>query len=260
MTLFRSSAMALAIALAGAPAIAPTAAQAQIAVGVSVGFAPPPLPVYAQPVWPGAGYVWTPGYWAWSAHYYDYFWTPGTWVLAPVGLYWTPPWWGWSNGAYLFHAGYWGHEVGYYGGIAYGFGYDGVGYLGGYWRGRQFQYNTVVNNLGGARVANSFARPVGAVRASAASFNGPGGASLRPTAQQLAAANGRHVQATAMQVRNLNAAAARPALRASFNHGAPQLAATSRPGRFSGAGVTAAARRRGAHERTAGPIEPAGAQ
>ena len=24
------------------------------------------LPVYEQPVIPGPGYIWTPGYWAWS--------------------------------------------------------------------------------------------------------------------------------------------------------------------------------------------------
>ena len=34
--------------------------------GVSVTIAPPMLPVYEQPVIPGAGYLWTPGYWAWS--------------------------------------------------------------------------------------------------------------------------------------------------------------------------------------------------
>ena len=37
-------------------------ANAQIVV--SVGIAPPALPVYTQPVIPGPGYIWTPGYWA----------------------------------------------------------------------------------------------------------------------------------------------------------------------------------------------------
>ena len=31
-------------------------------VAVSVTVAPPPLPVYAQPICPGPGYIWTPGY------------------------------------------------------------------------------------------------------------------------------------------------------------------------------------------------------
>ena len=38
----------------------------QIAVGISVRIGPPPLPVYAQPICPGPGYFWTPGYWAWN--------------------------------------------------------------------------------------------------------------------------------------------------------------------------------------------------
>jgi hypothetical protein len=39
---------------------------AQIGIGISVGFAPPPIPVYEQPICPGDGYIWTPGYWAWD--------------------------------------------------------------------------------------------------------------------------------------------------------------------------------------------------
>src|SRR5271155_1868685 len=82
-------------------------------VGVSITLAPPELPVYEQPVCPGDGYIWTPGYWAWDADAGDYYWVPGTWVLSPeVGYLWTPPWWGWSNGAYLFHAGWGGPHVG----------------------------------------------------------------------------------------------------------------------------------------------------
>src|SRR5579884_3207961 len=54
-------------------------------VFVSVRFGPPALPVYAQPVCPGPGYMWTPGYWAWSDDA-GYYWVPGTWVVAPVGM------------------------------------------------------------------------------------------------------------------------------------------------------------------------------
>jgi hypothetical protein len=35
-------------------------------IGVAVSFGPPELPVYEQPVCPGEGYIWTPGYWAWD--------------------------------------------------------------------------------------------------------------------------------------------------------------------------------------------------
>ena len=69
-------------------------------VRISVAIAPPLLPVYEQPICPGDGYIWTPGYWAWDD---DYYWVPGTWVLAPeVGFLWTPPYWGWDGGASFF--------------------------------------------------------------------------------------------------------------------------------------------------------------
>jgi len=48
-------------------------------VGISIRIAPPPLPVYEQPICPGDGYIWTPGYWGWSD---DYYWVPGTWVFS----------------------------------------------------------------------------------------------------------------------------------------------------------------------------------
>ena len=58
-------------------------------IGISISFAPPELPVYEQPLCPGDGYLWTPGYWAYAED--DYYWVPGTWVMAPeVGFLWTP--------------------------------------------------------------------------------------------------------------------------------------------------------------------------
>ena len=47
-----------------------TAAQ----VVVSVSFGPPELPVHEQPLCPGDGYIWTPGYWAWDPDDDDYYW------------------------------------------------------------------------------------------------------------------------------------------------------------------------------------------
>src|SRR5215470_14230824 len=121
-----ASGLALALLLSSA------ASWAFVTVGVSITLAPPALPVYVQPPIPAPGYIWTPGYWAWNG--YDYYWVPGTWVLPPeLGLLWTPGYWGWSNGVYVFNEGYWGPHVGFYGGVAYGFGYTGVGYEGGYW-------------------------------------------------------------------------------------------------------------------------------
>src|ERR1700760_866210 len=96
------------------------AVSAQVRVGISVNFAPPPLPVYEQPICPEDGYIWTPGCWAWDGD--DYYWVPGTWVAAPQpGFLWTPAWGGWEGNAYIFHEGYWGPHVGWYGGVSYGY-------------------------------------------------------------------------------------------------------------------------------------------
>src|ERR1700682_1611980 len=124
-----------------------TASHAQIGIGISVRVGPPALPVYAQPLCPGPGYFWTPGYWAWSDDD-GYYWVPGTWVEAPEpGLLWTPGYWGWNDGAYAWNGGYWGSQIGFYGGINYGFGYGGNGFYGGEWRGGTFFYNTAVMNV-----------------------------------------------------------------------------------------------------------------
>jgi len=135
----------LALAIAGALLLTPAAANAR--VFVSVGFAPPVIPVHAQPIAPGYGYIWTPGYWAYGDD--GYYWVDGEWVYPPyVGALWTPGYWGWGGGAYLWYPGYWGRRVGYYGGINYGFGYFGVGYWGGYWHGGRFMYNGAYNHVG----------------------------------------------------------------------------------------------------------------
>ncbi len=109
-------------------------APAQVSIGLSITIGPPALPVYYQPPCPAPGYLWTPGYWGWGTS--GYYWVPGTWVTPPqVGFLWTPGYWGWRDGSYAWHAGYWGPHVGFYGGINYGFGYAGIGYVGGGWFG-----------------------------------------------------------------------------------------------------------------------------
>ena len=116
---------------------------------------PPPLPVYAQPPAPGDGYMWVPGYW--SLNRYGFFWVPGAWVLAPyAGALWTPGYWGFVDGIYRWHAGYWGPHIGFYGGINYGFGYIGIGYVGGYWNHDRFYYNRAVTNVNVTRVTNVY--------------------------------------------------------------------------------------------------------
>src|SRR6202007_1231013 len=91
-----------------------TAAFARVSVSVTI--APPELPVYAQPLCPGEGYIWTPGYWAYGPE--GYYWVPGVWVQPPmVGVLWTPGYWGFVGGVYRWNAGYWGPHVGFYGGV-----------------------------------------------------------------------------------------------------------------------------------------------
>jgi hypothetical protein len=206
----------------------------------SIGFAPPPLPVYDQPLCPADGYIWTPGYWA-----YDdvdgYFWVPGTWVMVPEpGLLWTPGYWGWSNGAFVFNQGYWGPQVGFYGGINYGFGYVGVGYAGGYWQNGAFFYNRSVNNVTNIRNVYSKTVVVNNITVNNVSYNGgSGGITARPTAQEESAAHARHVPPTSVQVSHVQEASTNRQLFESQNHGKPPIAATAKPGDFRG-GVVAA--------------------
>jgi hypothetical protein len=210
-------------------------------IGVSVGIAPPPLPVYVQPACPGLGYMWTPGYWAWDADINDYYWVPGAWVEAPeVGLYWTPPYWGWANGNYVFNAGYWGPSIGFYGGVNYGYGYNGYGYYGGYWNHDHFYYNREVNNVANIRASYAYSKEVADNR-SRVSFNGGnGGTNLRATNAQLAAAHQHHIRATTAQRSEVRAAKADPSQRFAANHGTPAVTGTPRAGDYRAANARTA--------------------
>jgi hypothetical protein len=205
---------------------------------ISVSFGPPALPVYEQPLCPGDGYIWTPGYWAWSDDDGDYYWVPGTWVLAPeVGFLWTPPYWGWADGAFVFYDGYWGPHVGFYGGISYGFGYFGEGFEGGRWDNGHFFYNRSVTNVNVTVVHNVYNTTVvnETRNVTRVSYNGgEGGINRRPTSREEAAMHERHIPPAAPQVQHMQAARGNPELRASANHGKPPVAATVRPGAFSG--------------------------
>ncbi|MFZ0300258.1 MAG: hypothetical protein WAM13_18050, partial [Candidatus Sulfotelmatobacter sp.] len=224
------------------PAALSSPSSAQIGIGISVRIGPPALPVYEQPICPAPGYLWTPGYWAWSDDA-GYYWVPGTWVQPPtVGLLWTPGYWGWNDGVYAWNAGYWGPQIGFYGGINYGFGYGGVGFVGGEWRGGTFFYNTAVMHVNTTQITNVYVnRTVIVNNESHVAFNGgEGGVAARPTAQEEAYSREKHTAAVAAQVRQQRAASQNKALFASNNHGAPAVAATARPGVFSGAGVVRA--------------------
>jgi hypothetical protein len=231
----------------------PARSSAQISVGISVHAGPPALPVYEQPICPGAGYLWTPGYWGYGDD--GYYWVPGTWVMAPsVGLLWTPGYWGWGGGAYVFHAGYWGPHVGFYGGINYGFGYGGVGFVGGRWNGGVFAYNTAVMHVNETVIHTTYVdrTVVRTETVNRVSFNGgTGGVTAEPTREERVAENEHHVAPTEMQTQHEHAASTNRALLASENHGKPAIAATAKPGEFSGHGVVAAHEAAAAHTNSA---------
>ena len=191
---------------------------------------PPPLPEYDQPPAPGDGYIWTPGYWAWSQD--GYYWVPGAWVEAPYeGALWTPGYWGYRHHSYAYYPGYWGQYIGYYGGVNYGFGYSGYGYQGGYWGGGHFNYNRSVNNINTNVVHNVYSRPVeGNRNDSHVSYNGgSGGLDVRARPAELAAMHQQHTAPMAAQVQNERAASTNRAQFASANHGRPANVAVSQP-------------------------------
>jgi hypothetical protein len=219
--------------------VIPAPSFAQISVGIAVHIAPPVLPVYTQPICPGEGYIWTPGYWAYGDD--DYYWVPGTWVLAPsVGVLWTPGYWGWGDGGYIWHGGYWGPHVGFYGGVNYGFGYVGVGYLGGRWEGGHFAYNRAVNNVSVTVIHNTYnTRISNNYRSSTrVSYNGgTGGIRAQESSRERQAAREQHIQATSVQTQHEQGARADRSQYASVNHGRPNVAATPKPGAFQDHGV-----------------------
>jgi WXXGXW repeat (2 copies) len=224
------------------------AAQSSAQIGISVGFGPPALPVYEQPICPGDGYIWTPGYWAYGDD--DYYWVPGTWIIAPqVGFLWTPGYWGWGGSAFFFHEGYWGPRVGFYGGINYGYGYNGRGYEGGRWTSGHFYYNRSVNNVNVTVIHNVYNKNVSVYTNTRVSYNGGnGGINARASSKEEAAARESHIPPVAAQSEHVQAARGNQELRASQNHGKPPIAATSKPGEFNGHEATPAREAGGAYQ------------
>jgi len=207
------------------------ATRANAGVFISVGIAPPALPVYVQPPLPAEGFIWTPGYWAYGDA--GYYWVPGVWVHPPrVGVLWTPGYWGFAGGLYGWHPGYWGPHVGFYGGVNYGFGYGGVGFFGGEWRGGAFAYNRAVANFGGVHVTNVYEdRTViehnTIINNNHVSFNGGAGIQAHASAQEMQAEHENHFQPTANQMQHENFAGQDRSQLASVNGGRPGTTASS---------------------------------
>ena len=196
-------------------------------IGISISVAPPELLTYEQPVCPGDGYLWTPGYWAYADADTGYYWVPGAWVMAPEpGFLWTPGYWGWGGNGYAFNEGYWGLNVGFYGGISYGFGYFGEGFQGGRWQGGQFFYNRSVSNVNVTNMHNVYNTTITNTTVNRVSYNGgTGGIDRRPTAQEQSFSHERHVPPVTAQNEHVQAARSNPEQRASAMHASPALAA-----------------------------------
>src|ERR1700723_2574073 len=226
---------------AGVAIAAPAVSSAQVSLSITIG--PPALPVYEQPPCPEPDYIWTPGYWSY-ANNVGYYWVPGTWVPAPTpGYLWTPGYWGWNSGVYVWNNGYWGQHVGYYGGLNYGYGYGGAGYQGGYWQNGHVYYNTSVNNVSHTtNITNVYNKTViNNTTVTNVSYNGgPGGAAARPTPEEQTFAHEQHAPPTSSQMQQQRTAVSNHAQWASQNQGKPQVAATAKPGAFTGSGVVAA--------------------
>jgi hypothetical protein len=189
---------------------------------------PPPLPNSDQPPCSEDGSLWTPGYWAWDGT--AYYWVPGAWVAPPrVGMLWTPGYWAYIDTVYVFRRGYWGPQVGYYGGINYGFGYGGVGFVGGRWIGNSFAYNRAVTNVNETAIHNLYDEAV----AHHAAFNrvsyngGPGGTTAIPTAQEKLAAAQLRLQ---QQPQRIHIQAASPNVARTVQAGSVHAASAVLPG------------------------------
>ncbi len=255
--------LALVLSAAAVLCVPRSAVAGEIAIGVSLRVGPPPIPIYTQPICPGAGFMWTPGYWSFDPDE-GYYWVPGTWVAVPEpGLYWTPGYWGWGGSLFVWHGGYWGPHVGFYGGINYGFGYTGVGFLGGEWRGRDFYYNRSVSNVTETHITNVYYRNVTNNFASnrVSYSGGEGGLTARPGREEIAAEHERRIGETPVQREHQSAAHQDRSQFAAVNHGTPHVAATQRAGELKGPGVVAPNRAVGSVNPggTGRPGEPGGA-
>lgn len=200
------------------------AVHTSVSASVAIREAPPLIPFHEQPPCPAEGYVWVPGYWSYAT--VGYYWVPGVWVLPPqVGLLWTPGYWSFvTGGSYVFHEGYWGARVGYYGGIDYGGGYSGSGYRGGRWVGGVFHYNTAVTNVNVSNVHNVYHETIVnnvtinriGIRTDMSRLSysgGPKGARSQLNAEERAAAGEAHVPPTVVQVQHRQQARERFQLR-----------------------------------------------
>lgn len=94
----------LSMLLAAGAAAAPASAQ----VSFNISIAPPELRYEAVPVI-APGYVWAPGYWAWSGD--RHIWVRGRTIVQRVGYRWEPDRWEQRDRAYYRQPGRWARDA-----------------------------------------------------------------------------------------------------------------------------------------------------
>lgn len=134
----------------------------------------------------------------------------------------------------MWHEGYWGLHVGYYGGINYGYGYGGIGFIGGQWRGGVFAYNTAVVNVNRTNITNVYVNKTvinnTIVNNNHVAYNGgPGGINHEPTPRERTFSQEQHTPPTSFQTQHQNRFQNEPGALAKNNGGHPQRAALSSP-------------------------------
>jgi hypothetical protein len=113
--------------------------------------------------------------------------------------------------------------------------------VGGEWHGREFAYNRSVTNVNVTVIHNTYNRTVVVNNVNRVSFNGGnGGVNAHATGEEMRAEHEHHVEATHEQMQHEHAASTNRAQFASVNHGRPSVAASPKPGVFSGREVVAA--------------------
>jgi hypothetical protein len=165
---------------------------------------------------------------------------------AQPGYLWTPGYWGYAGGIYGWHGGYWGPHIGFYGGVNYGYGYGGSGFVGGEWHGGYFRYNTAVMSVNTTVVHNTYVNNTvinNTVVNNHTSFNGGAGVQARPTPQEQTAMNENHIQPTTEQFNHNHTASLDRNQFASANGGHPGTTAMNNVGgtRFNPQGRNAPA-------------------
>jgi hypothetical protein len=135
----------------------------------------------------------------------------------------------------MFHPGYWGRHVGYYGGVNYGFGYMGIGFVGGEWHGRDFRYNTAVMHVNRERIRNVYEDRTIVNRYTVvndrhvAYSGGPGGIRHDPRPEERVAMREQHMAPSSFQQQHIQAARSDRSLYVKNNGGRPQTLAVERP-------------------------------